>query len=84
VETIPYSQLKQSIADGKVGKLIIGPENITGTLTGSSTQAFTTIRVDDPGLAKQLDERKISYSGRYENKLLSNLLSWILPLGFFS
>jgi cell division protease FtsH len=83
VETIPYSQFKQSIAAGKVGKLIIGPANITGTLTGSSTQAFTTIRVDDPALTKELDEHKISYSGRYENKLLGNILSWILPLGFF-
>ena len=30
VETIPYSQFKQSIADGTAGKLIIAPENITG------------------------------------------------------
>uniref|UniRef100_UPI0018D96588 ATP-dependent zinc metalloprotease FtsH n=1 Tax=Desulfosarcina alkanivorans TaxID=571177 RepID=UPI0018D96588 len=83
VETIPYSRFKQAIADGTVGKLIIGPETITGTLKGSTGQAFKTIRVDDPGLAKELDERKISYSGRYENKFLSSLLSWVLPLGFF-
>ena len=31
VETIPYSQFKQSIAEGKVNELIIGPENIIGT-----------------------------------------------------
>ena len=36
VETIPYSKFKQAIADGTVGKLIIGPENITGTLKGST------------------------------------------------
>jgi len=83
VETIPYSQFKQSIADGTVGKLVIGPETITGTLKGSTGQAFKTIRVDDPGLAKELDERSLSYSGRYENKFLGILLSWILPLGFF-
>jgi cell division protease FtsH len=35
VETIPYSQFKQYIAEGNVDKLIIGPENIKGTLTGS-------------------------------------------------
>jgi cell division protease FtsH len=83
VETIPYSKFKQAIADGTVDKLIIGPETITGTLKGSTGQAFKTIRVDDPGLAKELDERNISYSGRYENKFLSSLLSWVLPLGFF-
>jgi len=32
VETIPYSQFKQNLAEGTVGKLTIGPENITGTL----------------------------------------------------
>jgi cell division protease FtsH len=63
VETIPYSQFKQSIADGTVDKLTIEPETITGTLKGSTGQAFKTVRVNDPGLAKELDERNISYSG---------------------
>jgi cell division protease FtsH len=83
VETLPYSQVKQYIAEGKVAKLTIGPENISGTLTGEPGQAFTTVRVNDPGLAKELDERKVSYSGRYENKFLSSLLSWIIPFGIF-
>ena len=83
VETIPYSEFKQYIAEGKVGKLTIGPDNIKGTLAGSPGQTFTTVRVNDPDLVKVLDAQKIDYSGRYENKLLSSLLSWILPLGFF-
>jgi cell division protease FtsH len=83
VETIPYSRFKQAIVEGRVGKLIIGPENIKGTLTGASEQAFTTVRVNDPDLVKELDQRQISYSGHNENKFLSSLLSWILPLGFF-
>jgi len=83
VETIPYSQFKQNITQGIVAKLIIGPDNIKGTLTGPTAQEFTTVRVKDPDLIKELDERKVSYSGRYANRFLSNLLSWILPLGFF-
>ena len=83
VETIPYSQFKQYITEGKVVKLTIGPENISGTLKGNPEQGFTTIRVNDPGLVKEMDESKVSYSGWYENKFLSSLLSWILPLGFF-
>jgi cell division protease FtsH len=83
VETIPYSQFKQSVAQGGVAKLTIGPENISGTLRGSPDQAFVTVRVNDPDLVKELDERKVSYSGRYENRFLSSLLSWILPLGIF-
>jgi len=81
IETIPYSQFKQDLAEGKVDQLTLDPERITGTLSGSPSQEFTTVRVNDPGLVKELDERKVSYSGRYQNKFLSSLLSWILPLG---
>jgi cell division protease FtsH len=84
VETIPYGRFKQALAEGNVSKLTIGPENITGTLTGKEKkpgQQFTTIRVDDPGLVKELDEHKVDYSGRYESKFLSSILSWILPIG---
>ncbi len=86
VETIPYSQFKQYLAEGTVIKLTIGPENISGTLKGKEKkpgQEFTTIRVNDPGLVKELDEQKVNYSGHYESKFLSGLLSWILPLGIF-
>jgi cell division protease FtsH len=83
VETIPYSQFKQSIAEGKVNELIIGPENINGTLIGTPGQKFTTVRVNDPNLVKELDELKVGYSGRYESKFLSALLSWVIPIGIF-
>ena len=83
VETVPYSKFKQYIAEGIVSKLTIGPQNIRGTLTISTGQEFTTVRVNDPDLVKTLDERKISYSGRYDNKFLSSLLAWVLPLAFF-
>jgi cell division protease FtsH len=84
VETIPYGQFKQALVEGNVGKLTIGPENITGTLTGKEKktgQQFITIRVDDPSLVKELDEHKVDYSGHYESKFLSSVLSWILPIG---
>jgi cell division protease FtsH len=84
VETIPYSQFKQNLVTGNVTKLIISPENITGTLQGADKkpgQAFITMRVDDPNLVKELDEHKIDYSGHYESKLLGNILTWVLPLG---
>ena len=88
VETIPYSQFKQYIAEGYVGKLTIGPENITGTIKGQGNtpgqdQEFTTIRVNDPDLVKDLDDHKVNYSGHYDSKLLSSILSWVIPIGIF-
>jgi len=86
VETIPYSQFKQNLAESSVTKLIIGPENISGATKGKDKkpdQRFTTIRVDDPNIVKELDERKIDYSGLYESKFLSTLLSWLVPIAIF-
>nr|WP_320010118.1 ATP-dependent zinc metalloprotease FtsH [uncultured Desulfobulbus sp.] len=83
VESIPYSQFKQLLADGKVADLTLSPENITGTLTETTAKEFTTIRVNDPGLVKALDEQKVGYSGWYQNKFFSSLLAWIIPLGIF-
>jgi cell division protease FtsH len=83
IETIPYSRFKQFIADGAVDKLTIGPESIAGVLKGKDkkpAQQFITIRVDDPNLVKDLDEHKVDYSGLYESKFLSNILSWLLPI----
>ncbi|RJX26874.1 MAG: ATP-dependent metallopeptidase FtsH/Yme1/Tma family protein [Desulfurivibrio sp.] len=85
VEPIPYSQFKQYVAAGKVGTLTIEPEKIHGTLTEKEKpgQKFTTVRVTDPDLVKDLDKHNVSYSGRYANKFLSFLLAWIIPIGIF-
>jgi cell division protease FtsH len=88
VETIPYSQFKQYIAEGTLSKVTIGPENIKGTIKSSGDkpgqdQEFTTVRVNDPDLVKDLDDHKVNYSGHYESKFLSSLLSWVIPIGIF-
>lgn len=57
--------------------------NIRGTLTDKPGQEFTSVRVDDPGLVKDLDEHKISYTGSHESKLIGILLAWIIPIGIF-
>jgi len=60
VETIPYSQFKQHIAEGKLDKLTIGPENINGTLEGKPAQEFTTLRevvLSTPEKAQKLGSR---------------------------
>jgi len=86
VETISYSKFKQYLAEGQVDSLIIGAENITGTIKGEEekkNQKFTAVRVEDPNLVKELDDRKVNYSGLYKSKFLSTLVSWIIPIGLF-
>jgi cell division protease FtsH len=88
VETIPYSQFKQYIAEGTLGKLTIGPENINGIIKGQGKmpgqdQAFTTVRVNDPDLVKDLDNHKVDYSGHHDSTFLRSFLSWIFYMGIF-
>ena len=88
VETIPYSRFKQYMAEGSLGKLTIGQENIRGTIKGKGEKPgqdlrFTTVRVNDPDLVRDLDKYKISYSGHYDSKFLSSILSWVIPIAIF-
>jgi cell division protease FtsH len=78
VETIPCNRFKQHLVGEKVVTLTIGPEDISGTLKGKEKEPgrdFTTIRVNDPDLVKDLDAHKVSSSGHYESKFLSAVLS---------
>ena len=86
VEMIPYGKFKQYLAEGQIDSITIGPESITGTTKGKEgkkDQNFTTVRVADPNLVKELDEQKTNYSGFYESKLWGTIFSWILPIGLF-
>jgi cell division protease FtsH len=86
-DTVPYSLFKQYVAAGKVKNLVLTPQRITGIITkdgqGRKNWPFVTVRVKDPGLVKSLDAHKIKYTGHYESKWLSALLSWIIPIAFF-
>ncbi|MDR3567433.1 MAG: ATP-dependent zinc metalloprotease FtsH [Syntrophobacteraceae bacterium] len=87
VETVPYSKFKQWVQDDAVGSLLIGPEQITGTLKGQKDKpatSFATVRVEDPKLVGELEQKGIKFSGHVESKLLGALMSWLLPLGVFA
>ena len=81
VKTISYSEFKQDLAKGEVSDLVISNESIQGTLKAGRAKAvkFTTARVDDPDLVKDLQKSNVKFSGQYENKLFKGIISWILP-----
>ena len=85
-ETISYSDFKQWVQQGKVEDLIVGPEQITGKLKageGKPERLFVTVRIEDPELVGQLEQKGIKFSGYVENKWLGAMASWLLPLVFF-
>ena len=86
-EKISYSDFKQRVQDGKVENLVVAPEQITGELKGQQGKPatpFVTVRVEDPALVGQLEQKGIKFSGYVEDKWLGALTSWVLPLAFFA
>lgn len=81
IQSITYGAFKRYLAEGKVKHIAIEPQLIQGTLTDGGS--FVTIRVEDPELVNQLDAQGIDYSGKYENKLIGTIVSWVLPLAIF-
>lgn len=85
-ETISYSNFKQWAREGKVDSLVVGPEQITGKLKGEEgkpARTFVTVRIEDPELVGQLEQKGIKFSGYVENKWLGTMVSYLLPLGLF-
>jgi cell division protease FtsH len=46
-------------------------------------KAFTTVRMEDPDLVKELGEKGIRYSVRPQSTWFMTLLSWVLPILLF-
>ncbi|MGA2027501.1 MAG: ATP-dependent zinc metalloprotease FtsH [Syntrophobacteraceae bacterium] len=85
-EKISYSDFKQWAREGKVESLVVGPEQITGKLRGEEgkpARTFVTVRIEDPELVGQLEQKGIKFSGYVENKWLGTMVSYLLPLGLF-
>ena len=55
---------------------------LTQGAKGAATQAFTTVRVDDESLVRDLQAAGVTYAGQVETSYLTSLLGWILPLAF--
>ncbi|MFQ5990336.1 MAG: ATP-dependent zinc metalloprotease FtsH, partial [Candidatus Methylomirabilales bacterium] len=84
-QQIPYSEFKQRVAAGQVEDLRISSQMVQGRIVdpekpAEEGKAFYTIRVEDPGLVSELEERGISFVGTMETSWLRNLFIWMLPL----
>ena len=83
LEEIPYSEFKTLLAAGKVAEATVTQQRVTGVLRPEDAtkeqKLFTTVRVEDPDLVKELNARNVTFSGVIESTFLRNLLSWVVP-----
>ncbi|MBU1936870.1 ATP-dependent zinc metalloprotease FtsH [bacterium] len=85
--SVPYSSFKQWLAEDKITRASVQREKITGearvdTIASGQAFSFQTIRVEDPDLVKEMQEKGILFEGKADSDWLKSvLLAWVLPLG---
>jgi len=83
LEELPYSEFRTLVAAGKVEEVTVTHQALTGKLKqedGAKEQkSFTTIRVEDPDLVKELDAHHVKFTGVIESTFLKDIISWLLP-----
>lgn len=85
IDTIPYSQFEQLVAQGGVTEVAVGQDTIQGKLKDklpSGKSAFVTARVD-AALAEKLAAKGVVVTGVPSGGLIQTILSWVLPAAMF-
>lgn len=83
-QQLSYSTFKQLLYEEKIAQVVVADTLIRGTLKPEGTDTgkprnFTTVRIHDPELVKELEKRQIDFSGQYESPFIQALISWVLP-----
>ncbi len=83
-EVVPYSQFEKYLEEGKVKRIVIGDQYITGYFAKpqDGKVRFVTPRVD-PEIAKELEKYNVEFTGTVENTLIRTILSWVIPIVLF-
>lgn len=87
IEELPYSEFKTLVAEGKVAEVAVSSQTLTGKLKPEGEEKdqkrFSTIRVEDPDLVRDLNQHGVKFAGVIETTFWRDLLSWILPALIF-
>jgi cell division protease FtsH len=81
-QTLDYSEFKSLLAQGRVVEVQLSKDSVSGKYQDGdgSQKTFTSVRVDDPKLAEQLDAQKVRYAGEVQSQWLTDILGWIFPV----
>ncbi len=85
VETVPYSEFQQLLHDGKIAEIRVADTNLRAKLKEAmpdGRREIYTVRVE-PELAKDLSQYNVQFFGDVQSKILSSILSWVIPTVIF-
>ena len=82
-ETKDYSEFKSLVAQGRVVEVTLTKMYVRGKYLDAAGKevTFNAVRegVDDPNLAKELQEQKVKFSGEIEGQW-AQVIGWVLPI----
>jgi cell division protease FtsH len=82
IDQISYSEFKAKVAAAEVESVLISEDMIHGEYKKDDkgeVKSFSTVRIEDPDLLKELEARSVKVAGKYESPFLSAIVSWVLP-----
>ncbi len=87
LEELPYSEFKTLLAAGNVTEVTVTRQSLLGKLKleegSKEPRLFTTVRVEDPDLVKELNVRNVKFTGMIESTLLRDMMWWVIPALLF-
>jgi cell division protease FtsH len=83
-QIIAYSEFLERLRAGEIAEVVVQENTLKGRLRESTAgiEFIVTTRVD-PAFARELEDAGVQFSGEIENTILSDILSWVLPVLFF-
>ena len=85
VETVPYSEFQQLLKDDRIDEIKVTDSNLRAKLKEplpDGRREINTVRVE-PELAKDLSQYNVQFFGDVRSKLISSILSWVVPTVIF-
>jgi cell division protease FtsH len=86
-EELPYSEFKTLLAAGNVVEVTVTRQSLLGKLKpeerSKEPKLFTTVRVEDPDLVKELNVRNVKFTGMIESTFLRDIIRWVIPALIF-
>jgi len=83
-ESIPYSEFKARVREGKVQEVYVAEDRIRGNLKtpDGKTKPFVSVRIEDPKLLEDLEHHGVKYTGEVANRWIGEVLGWVIPVIF--
>jgi cell division protease FtsH len=70
------------VSEGRVAQVVITADRIEGTYQNKDNAVvpFYAVRIEDPKLLELLEQKNVPYEAKADNRWLTELLSWVLPV----